>query len=212
MPLIVKPGSYGITLGVRPKFDDPNIDDPGPYFELYFMDYEPGSNPERVPCSAFVANLSGLPDFNPVVGEWMHVAIQMQDVPGAGMSAYFNGKRVSGTKTPFVGEWISPLFIDDIPTSTPHCYEGLRQFAWSGRVESVRVSKGVQFVGDLVVPERDLRADAETIALWRFEEVEAEYEDLSGNGHTMFGGGTLAVEARDKLTTTWGALKRSQLP
>lgn len=82
-----------------------------------------------------------------------------------------------------------------------------------GYVDEVRVSKGLRYGterGNRIQPDRKFRADGKTMALWRFEEgpEAALYRDSSGNGYALFPGGSLSVQPRGKLTTTWGALKR----
>ena len=80
-----------------------------------------------------------------------------------------------------------------------------------GHVDEVRASRGFRYGtewGNRIQPERKFKADGKMIALWRFEERADLYRDSSGNGYTLFPGGSLSVSPRGKLTTTWGALKR----
>ena len=82
-----------------------------------------------------------------------------------------------------------------------------------GYIDEVRVSRGFRYgtvLGNRIQPKRKFRTDRKTIALWRFDEgPDARlYRDFSGNGYALIPGGSLSVSPRDKLTTTWGALKR----
>ena len=103
------------------------------------------------------------------------------------------------------------------------CYRAKRPIAYvihlvarryesmEGHVDEVRASRGFRYGtewGNRIQPERKFKADGKMIALWRFEERSDLYRDSSGNGYTLFPGGSLSVSPRGKLTTTWGALKR----
>ena len=58
--------------------------------------------------------------------------------------------------------------------------------------------------------------DAETVALWHFDEASGAraFSDTSGNAYHLMGkngartDGTFAVEAEGKLATVWGRLKQ----
>ena len=66
------------------------------------------------------------------------------------------------------------------------------------------------------MPEGKFKNDAKTAALWHFDEPSGtqEFSDASGNAYHLEGKNgartsiPLAVEAQEKLTTTWGRLKR----
>ena len=65
------------------------------------------------------------------------------------------------------------------------------------------------------MPDSKFENDAETVALWHFDETDGtqEFSDASGNAYHLVGeGGAVtgilpAVEAEGKLTTTWRRLK-----
>ena len=65
-------------------------------------------------------------------------------------------------------------------------------------------------------PRGKFKKDRQTLALWHFDEPggRQKFSDASGTSHHLVGEGgartgiPLAVEARGKLTTTWGRLKQ----
>ena len=90
---------------------------------------------------------------------------------------------------------------------------GYQYGSMEGYIDEFRISKGFRYGannGGEIRPRRHFRADAQTLALWRFEEGPGApfYRDSSRNGYTLFPGGSLAVHPRDKAATTWGSLKR----
>ena len=91
---------------------------------------------------------------------------------------------------------------------------GAAYASMQGYVDAVRVSKGfrydIQDIGQEIKPRRHFQPDAQTIALWRFEEGPGApfYRDSSRNDYTLFPGGSLSVHPRDKVATTWGRIKR----
>lgn len=148
---------------------------------------------------------------------WVHLAQQIVERNDEA-HAYHYFERVlisqSGPLEP-VGRTSAPFLIGGTPivkfaegSEWGRLYESML-----GYVDEVRVSKGFRYGterGNRIQPERKFRADGKTVALWRFEEGPAAtlYRDSSGNGYTLFPGGSLSVSPRGKLTTTWGALKR----
>ena len=92
---------------------------------------------------------------------------------------------------------------------------------FAGYIDEVRISKVARYniaKGGLTPPEKrtKFKNDAETVALWHFDESRGTrvFSDTSGNAYHLIGkngaetGGTLAVEAEGKLATIWGRLKR----
>ena len=156
---------------------------------------------------------------------WIHIALQISVVKdGIHYMAFYDQRWPGGGGNPrFMGRRNSPLMIGGPnPKST---YEGWKRFeSMKGYIDEVRVSKGTRYKrvwlpnrnrSEKIQAKRPLQVDARTIALWRFEEGPGAhfYRDSSGNGYTLFPGGTLSpvlspVDARGKVTTTWGRLKR----
>ena len=89
---------------------------------------------------------------------------------------------------------------------------------FAGYIDEVRISKvaryGVNKRG--FTPRSKFKKDRDTIALWHFDEPGGRqiFSDASGNAYHLVGEGgartgiPLAVEAKGKLTTTWGRLKQ----
>ena len=83
-----------------------------------------------------------------------------------------------------------------------------------GYIDEVRISNVVRYVKpEWEVPKGKFRVDKHTISLWHFDEPPelSRFKDASGNGHHLWRSGViggLAIEAQDKLTTTWGQLKQ----
>ena len=90
--------------------------------------------------------------------------------------------------------------------------------SFAGYIDEVRISTvaryGVNKGG--FTPRGKFKKDRETLALWHFDEPGGKriFSDASGNKHHLVGEGgartgiPLAVEAKGKLTTTWGRLKQ----
>ena len=149
---------------------------------------------------------------------WVHIAYQIS-VKGSHTNkiSFYDGARRGG------GRFGSAMSRTDAPLLIGGSERLPRKNGWKwrseygsmkGYIDVVRVSKGWRYdPGENFRPRQRLRTDGQTIALWRFKEGPGatRYADSSGNGYTLRAGGSLAVEARDKLATTWGSLKRRVL-
>ena len=148
---------------------------------------------------------------------WVHIAYQIvENNDDAHAYHYFERVLISqlGPVEP-MGRTLAPFLIGGTPivdftegSEWGRLYESMR-----GYVDEVRVSKGFRYGterGNRIHPKRKFRADGKTIALWQFEEGPGAplYRDSSGNGFALLPGGSLSVNTRGKLTTTWGALRR----
>jgi len=90
--------------------------------------------------------------------------------------------------------------------------------SFTGYIDEVRISKVARY--DVkkkgFMPDDKFKNDAETVALWHFDEPSGtrKFSDASGNEYHLVGesgavtGRPLAVEVEGKLTTTWGRLKQ----
>ena len=82
-----------------------------------------------------------------------------------------------------------------------------------GYIDEIRISKGWRYdVIDgisKIDPPRRFQVDEKTLALWHFDEGSnsKEYMDSSGNGYTLYAGGSLSVESKSKITSTWGMIR-----
>ena len=158
--------------------------------------------------------------------QWYHIALQAEGRQRALIVNDF--VRISGGGTPLT---------DDIShTGHPQAFtiggfgEGIKtdmhgDHFWghfAGYVDEVRISKVARYniaKGGLRPPEKrtKFKNDAETVALWHFDESRGtrEFSDTSGNAYHLIGkngaqtdGEFTAVEAEGKLATIWGRLKR----
>ena len=149
--------------------------------------------------------------FNLPVKEWIHVTAIYDASAGMG----FNGKG---------GNWCcprghliqskKPLRIGGIiPQDKNRSHFVGDNVKLQGYIDEVRISKVVRYVRpEWEVPKGQFKVDKHTISLWHFDEPSGfnRFEDASGNGHHLWRSGIsgdLAVEAKQKLTTTWGQLK-----
>jgi len=133
------------------------------------------------------------------INSWVHFTFSMQGKGSVQTTAFVNGKRISGggsTGAFFASD--DPLFIGG--------REGHNSI--KGWIDEVRISK--EYRCNDFKPERRFEANRETIALWHFDEGNGSnfYKDSSGNGYTLYTGGTTAVDSKSKSATTWGRLKR----
>ena len=148
---------------------------------------------------------------------WVHIAYQIsvkgnytQDIP------FYDGVgRAIGGFDSAISRTNAPLLIGGSERATlKNGWKWESEYgSMKGYIDEVRVSKGFRYGNvprRIIRPKRGLRADGRTIALWRFEEGRGatHFADSSGNSHTLRAGGSLAVDSRGKLATTWGNIKR----
>ena len=89
---------------------------------------------------------------------------------------------------------------------------------FAGYIDEVRISRVARYDVDKkgFTPRKKFKDDVKTVALWHFDEPSGtqKFSDASGHAHHLMGengaktGIPLAVEPHEKLTTTWGRLKR----
>ena len=144
--------------------------------------------------------------------EWMHVTAIYDASVGMGL----NGKG---------GNWCcprghliqsnKPLRIGGIiPQNKNRSHFVGDNVKFQGYIDEVRISKVVRYVGpEWEVPRGKFAVDKYTLSLWHFDEPPKfnRFTDASGKGHHLWRSGItgdLAVEAQQKLTTTWGQLKQ----
>ena len=90
--------------------------------------------------------------------------------------------------------------------------------AFTGYIDEVRISTVARYnvSKNSFMPNKKFKNDGKTVALWHFNEPGGarKFSDASDNAYHLIGkngaktGIPLAVEARGKLATTWGQLKR----
>ena len=75
-----------------------------------------------------------------------------------------------------------------------------------GAIDELRISASKRYEIIYLVPINPFQKDPETTALWHFDEFPSGSYSDSIEGHRLVR--TLAVSRRDKLTTTWGHIRR----
>ena len=118
---------------------------------------------------------------------WHHAAAVFDNQPGGGSDSeavYLDGSRIGlGTGinfNPGIGNSTSPLYIG--------AYAGVNPF--KGWIEEVRLSAVVRYTGaSYTVPTAPFATDANTRALWHFDETPGSttFADASANGNTLTG-------------------------
>ena len=215
--ILGKPGSYHVAITGRHLGSPTERDAPEGFTRINFAI-------ERTSENSWGAASTGLPivpeDFP--LRRWVHFAHQIvvnQDdihkILFYGTVPSYDGKNWSGDRRRLMGHANTPLVIGG-PKPLPPNYKwewDQRFESMKGYIDEVRISKGASYgekIGEEIRPRRRFRADARTIALWHFDEGPGAhfYRDSSGNDYHLFPGGSLAVESRGKLATTWGSLIR----
>jgi hypothetical protein len=191
--LIDKPYSYdfrisGSTLDEQQAF-------PGIVASMrYFARSKNGNGSDSGRVKLFRADLM----------KWHHFAYQILGAGPIEVTTFFDGVNDGrGTSNSGFGYQASndPLFIGG--------REGYKSI--NGWIDEIRISKGWRYVPwPDIEPEREFKADENTVALWHFDEGPNSriYRDSSGNGHTLYANGTFSVDGKSKSTTTWGMLKK----
>ena len=204
-----KPGSYFVNISGRNLADSLERDRPEGIAMIRFG-IEKQSDPANADSWGYKSYGHGvLPES--YQQRWIHIALQISAVKdGIHYMAFYDQRWPGGGSKPrTMGRMNSPLMIGG--PNPKSAYGGWQRFeSMRGYIDEVRVSKGMRYSRDRKIQaKRPLQVDARTIALWRFREAPGAhfYRDSSGNGYTLFPGGSLSVDTRGKLTTTWGSLK-----
>ena len=147
---------------------------------------------------------------------WVHIVYQIS-VKGNRTKKiwYYDGDWGGSTFSSAMSRTDAPLLIGGTNRNESWGWPS-RHGSMKGYIDEVRVSKGFRYgaAGEAarkkIRPWARFRLDEQTIALWHFDEGPGSriYRDSSGNGYHLFSGGSLAVDSRGKLATTWGSLKR----
>ena len=206
--IFVKPGSYFVTINGRDlSFDIDPIEPEGTAYVNFGV--------QALVDGGMGAGISGrvIPPHDFPLQRWVHIVYQIF-VKGNRTKViwYYDGDWGGFTFSSAMSRTDAPLLIGGTNRNASWGWTS-RHGSMKGYIDEFRVSKGFRYDevrGRKIRPKRRLRADRRTIALWRFEEGPGatRYADSSGNGYTLRAGGSLAVEPRGKLVTTWGSLKR----
>ena len=203
-----KPGSYFVNISGR-NLDEERDHREGSAIISFGIESQPDGD-----SWGYSSFGSGIPPESHLQ-RWIHIAFQISNTKdGIHYMPFYDLKWAGRGSFPrTMGHIVSPLIIGGADPDT--AYGGWKRFeSMKGYIDEVRVSNGMRYGrGGKIGAKRPLQLDARTIALWQFKEGAGatRYADSSGNGYTLRAGGSLAVEARDKLATTWGRMKRRAL-
>ena len=209
--IFAKPGSYAVSIGGRNLDSGLDKREPeGTTILRFSISKQPTAH------DAWGGGIGMLiPPQEYPFSRWVHVAYQIVERKhGTERMLFYDSRHIgNGRKRAAMGRTPVPLVIGGTPlvkfeegSKWGHKYESMVGF-----IDEVRVSRGFRYgPGGKMRPRRNFRADAQTIALWHFDEGPGApiYQDSSGNDYHLFPGGSLAVEARNRLATTLGSLKR----
>jgi len=93
-------------------------------------------------------------------------------------------------------------------------YEIVDAITFDGLIDELRISNIERYgVNDKIDINKRLEPDEHTVALWHFDEGIglAQYEDASGNGHTLFASGfdnVTGVNPKQMIPILWGNIKK----
>lgn len=214
--ILAKPGSYHVAIMGRDLGSPAERDSAEGVTRLDFAI-------ERADERSLGVSISGRPiapeDFP--LRRWVHFAHQIvvnrddtHNILFYGSIPCYDRKNWVGDRRRFMGRTNTPLVIGGAKPVPLINWEWDKRFgSMKGYIDEVRISKGAPYgdkIGAEIRPRRRFWADGQTIALWHFDEGPGSriYRDSSGNDYHLFPGGSLAVDSRGKLATTWGSLKR----
>ncbi len=174
--LLSKPGSYSVLIrGRRTEGTGWPFDDPEGSVNFSFRTLGTGE-------------ING-PREN-LLHRWHHYAFEIKVATNgfstSQNSADFHDGIGRGTSYGFSSDAYRPddvLFIGGRPEDG----------SLKGWIDEIRISDIWRYIpGTVFEPERRFRDDEHTLALWHFDECPwaREYADASGNGYTLFGGGS----------------------
>ena len=204
--IFAKPGSYSVGINGTDLHPPPNPREPEGTTHIRFTIEHRGNY-----ATTQKSNGNIIPPGEFPLRRWIHIAFQIvAKGEGAEFIKWFDGRGGRRSLARLMGRTEEPLLIGG-PAIVRFAYESMK-----GYIDEFRVSRGWHYPkaedNNLVFihPKRRFEADAQTIALWHFEEgpFSPRYADSSGNNYTLVPGGSLSVESHGKLATIWGCLKR----
>ncbi len=209
--IFAKPGSYYVVIRGRDLHSAEEHDPEGSTYLQFTFTRQPTAT--HAGESSFTRHI---PPGDFPFASWFHVAMQIVVTEAGSHREYFiDGNSMGSSFKPApMRRTPAPFLIGGTPIinfKDGSRWGDLYEESFKGYVDEVQVSKGFRYVlKENFRPKRRFGADAKTIALWHFNEGPRApfYRDSSGNGYTLFPGGSLAVEAGGKLATTWGSMKR----
>ena len=209
--ILAKPGSYFITFSGR-ALNTGFVPRPeGTTIVGFVIVGPPGPDSWGAGTTGRVLKPQNFP-----LARWVHIAFQIKgDKRHIQSIGFYDRTRLGISGDDAMGRTEAPLLIGGpklVSLGEGFIWNRVREYeSMKGYIDAVRISAGFRYSrGAEIRPKRHFRADAQTIALWRFEEGPGApvYRDSSGNNYTLFAGGSLAVHPGGKVATTWGSLKR----
>ena len=156
--------------------------------------------------------------------EWHHIIWQFH-VYGKELNGirFFDGEFYGsggGSSSDFIIDNDEPFCVGGFPEGYKTSiyvngnYEIVDAITFDGLIDEIRISNIELYkANDKIDIDRRLDPDKFTVALWHFDEGtnQLQYEDASGNGHTLFASGfdnITSINQRQMLPVLWGKIKR----
>ncbi len=114
----------------------------------------------------------------PLVGQWSHVAWTFE---GDKVEVFINGQRLRHQGSDSAGNY----GLDHLGGGKLFLGRGAAEKEqFNGLLAEVRLSDNIRYTGSFTPSKTPLSTDANTIALWHFNDDGATIQDASGRGHT----------------------------
>jgi len=156
--------------------------------------------------------------------KWHHIIFQSR-VYGKELNGidFFDGEfqgSGGGSSSDFIIDNDEPLCVGGFPEGYKTSiyvdgnYEIVDAITFDGLIDELRISNIERYkANDKIDINKRLDPDEHTVALWHFDEGinQPQYEDASGNGHTLFASGfgnITGVNQRQILPVLWGNIKK----
>jgi hypothetical protein len=119
-------------------------------------------------------------------GQWHHVAVTHSNTDSVN-AVFFDGVEVNS----FVNGFVPASKV--VVGGYDHNYQG----SYQGQIDNVRISNTIRYSGFIDLSALEISNDANTVALWNFEDGQNStiMADVSGNGYDMAGEGGSHVNA-----------------
>ena len=144
------------------------------------------------------------------IRKWLHIVVLYN---GTGVGTGINGRGgVPCCQDGHLVKSDKPLRVGGIvPQGENRSHFVGENLKFRGYIDEVRISNILRYEErDWKVPDGKFKVDEHTVALWHFNESpwSGRFKDESENGYYLWKGDAMPVEAKEKLTTLWGKLKR----
>ena len=210
--LWVKPGSYGVFLSGRMPLNGRELAHPPGTVTLDQIWYRS--------ASAGRLNAGGRGDhYEPgmfPLHRWLHVSVGSIGVRETVRTWTHIDGVTKGANTQSYALSNHPLLVggmDESLSFDPHDRWLPHAGSIRGKVAAIRVSRGVRYRDDEILPKYPFREDHNTVAHWELGRTPAAaYPDLSGNGRVLRSHGPLSVKSGGKATTLWAQLRARAAP